>query len=83
MITVYTKPNCPYCDAAKAWLEHQSVPFATVDVMQDPNALAFLRAEGHTKVPQIYRGDTLAVTGGYTGLTQLNEAAIATLRQPV
>jgi glutaredoxin-like protein NrdH len=71
MITMYSKPNCPYCDAAKVWLDQNGFEYSVVDVTQTPEALAFIKGEGHRTVPQFYVGDTLIVEGGYTGLRDL------------
>jgi glutaredoxin len=39
MFTVYSKPNCPYCDQAKALLERKNEPFEVInlDVGQPKN----------------------------------------------
>mgnify|MGYP003351047083 CR=1 FL=1 len=70
MITVYSKPNCPYCDRTKIWLEHNNLPYQTINVLEDSNALEFIKAQGHKTVPQIYLNGAVLVEGGYTGLTK-------------
>jgi glutaredoxin-like protein NrdH len=70
MITVYSKPNCPYCDRTKIWLEHNNLPYQVVDVMADSSALEFIKSQGHKTVPQIYFNGSVLVEGGYTGLTK-------------
>lgn len=79
MITVYSKPNCPYCDAAKIWLNERQISFEAIDVSKIAEALEFLRAEGHRSVPQIYHNRT-PVQGGYAGLVRLDTTAINSLR---
>ncbi len=71
MITMYSKPNCPYCDAAKMWFIENEFQFSIVDVSTNPEALAFLKEQGHRTVPQLYQGTTLLVEGGFNGLTKL------------
>ena len=56
---------------AKTYLTIHAIPFEEVDVMQDANALAFLRERGHRTVPQIYVGDQLLFPGGNAELQSL------------
>jgi glutaredoxin-like protein NrdH len=76
MITVYSKPNCPYCDRTKIWLEHNNLPYQTIDVMADSSALEFIKSQGHKTVPQIYFNGSVLVEGGYTGLTKQDPALL-------
>ena len=76
MFTVYSKPNCPFCDQAKALLEQRDLPFKVIhlDVGQP-------KVEGETYIarddllaliptartmPQILSGDT--PIGGFSDL---------------
>jgi glutaredoxin len=70
MITLYSKPDCPYCDNAKIWLEKNDLAYTTVNVMEDSEALGFIKSKGHKTVPQIYLNGELFVEGGYTGLSK-------------
>lgn len=63
MITLYTTPNCPWCDRAKQHLERANIAYTPVDVSQDESALAKLRALGHRSMPQIFVGDVQLVDG--------------------
>ena len=75
MITIYSKPACPYCDAAKSYLKENNIPFSEINVMEDSAALKFIKEqEGHKTVPQIYYNNRLLVEGGYTGLRALSAA---------
>lgn len=76
MITVYSKPNCPYCDRTKIWLEHNNLPYQTIDIMADSSALEFIKSQGHKTVPQIYFNGSVLVEGGYTGLTKQDPALL-------
>lgn len=78
MITLYSKPNCPYCDQAKTWLTKNDIAFEVLDISKDTAARDFLVSSGHKTVPQIYVGTRLLVEGGFSGLskqepTQLKE----------
>lgn len=73
MVTIYTKPTCPYCAAAKALLRNKGVGFTETDV----SAGSGLREEmtersGRHTVPQIFIGDTHV--GGYDDLAALDAA---------
>jgi glutaredoxin len=68
MITLYTKPACPYCDRAKIWLENNDLPYRVINVLEDTTALDFIKSRGHKTVPQIYFNDEVLVEGGYDGL---------------
>ena len=70
MITLYSKPNCPFCDRAKIWLEKNDLAYSVIDVMEDADALEFIKGEGHKTVPQIYHEGKLFVEGGFTGLSK-------------
>ena len=72
MITVYSKPNCPFCDRAKQLLESRGVEYQVIDVTEQPEAREYLLEQGLRSVPQIYRGTTL-LQGGYQGLAGLSE----------
>jgi glutaredoxin-like protein NrdH len=72
IVTLYSKPACPYCDRAKAWLEKNDITYETINVMEDPRALEFIKSKGHKTVPQIYKGEYLLVEGGYDGLKKSN-----------
>lgn len=71
MITLYTKPMCPYCDGAKHLLKKYGVAFMEVNITTDPQAYAMLKEQGHKSVPQVYLGDKLLVEGGFTGLSKM------------
>lgn len=70
MITLYTKPNCPYCEMAKSWLKKNDINYSEIDVTIDELSLIFIKEQGHKTVPQIYFNGQILVEGGYTGLTR-------------
>ncbi|WP_100482244.1 glutaredoxin-like protein NrdH [Mycobacteroides abscessus] len=57
MITVYTKPACPQCDATKRCLTKHNVPFTTVDVTANPEARERVLALGYTAAPVVVTAD--------------------------
>jgi glutaredoxin len=71
-MTLYSKPGCVHCDSAKAWLAQHAFDFQTIDVTENSEAMAFVVANGHRTVPQIYHDGTLLVSGGYAGLNKLS-----------
>jgi len=76
MLTVYSKPHCPFCDQAKAYLQQQAVEFEVVDVMASPEAMNFIKTAGHRTVPQIYKDGELFVEGGFQGLIGLGRKTL-------
>lgn len=36
-VTIYTKPGCPYCAAAKKYYSEQGIEFEEINVMESPN----------------------------------------------
>lgn len=68
MITLYTKPACPYCVSAKTWLTNNGFAFKEVDITADAAAYTLMKANGHRTVPQIYFNGELLVNGGFDGL---------------
>jgi glutaredoxin 3 len=57
-VTIYTKPWCPYCHAAKALLTRKGVAFDEIDVSDRTDQAAMtVRAGGRSSVPQIFIGN--------------------------
>lgn len=72
-VSVYGKPNCPFCDRAKQLLDEHNVPYMYYDV-SDESHLARLK-ELHPSVntvPQVFMLDTnedeIYHIGGYEDL---------------
>ena len=70
MYTVYSKPNCPYCDMAKNLLESKGIAFETqmigVDISRDEILLKF---PSMRTVPIIV-DDNGELIGGYDNLSE-------------
>ncbi|MFC0401792.1 glutaredoxin 3 [Paraburkholderia rhizosphaerae] len=70
-ITVYTKPTCPYCLAAKALLSHKGAVFSEINVEGDSaKVLEMIERSGRRTVPQIFVGDKHV--GGFDDLHALD-----------
>ncbi|MDK6399646.1 glutaredoxin family protein [Pauljensenia sp. UMB1235] len=53
-VTIYSKPNCPQCDATKRKFTKEGVAFREVDVTEDRRAFTRVRDEwGYQRVPVI------------------------------
>ena len=57
-VRVFSGPNCPYCDKAKALLRSKGVEFEEIDVEVDPEAMMkVVKETGRRTIPQIFIGD--------------------------
>jgi glutaredoxin 3 len=71
-ITIYTKPTCPYCVAAKALLRQKGAEFNEISIEGDrAAAMKLSRRSGRHTVPQIYIGEYHV--GGFTDLQALED----------
>ena len=70
-LTIYSRPNCGFCVMAKSMLDKNDIPYHEVDVSEDPDALNYLKEQGHRTVPQFYLNEELFVEGGYQGLREI------------
>lgn len=66
-VTLYTKPGCPYCAAARDDLQQRGIGYSEHNVQADPAALRqMLALNGNRRqVPTIVQGDH--VTVGFHG----------------
>jgi glutaredoxin-like protein NrdH len=56
-ITVYRKPNCVKCNATERWLDRRHIPYEEIDVTNDPEALAAIKAMGYQTAPVVCVSD--------------------------
>lgn len=70
-VTIYTKPFCGYCHAAKRLLAHKGVDFTEIDISGNPELRREMiqKAGGRTTVPQIWIGPTHV--GGFDDIDDL------------
>lgn len=52
-ITVYSKPLCVQCDATKRALNKAGVAYDVVDITEDADALARVKALGYVQAPVV------------------------------
>jgi glutaredoxin 3 len=72
-VEIYSTPTCPYCIMARNLLRKKKILFEEIDVANDPDKRAWLRATtGRDTVPQIFIGGT--PVGGYDDLAELQSA---------
>jgi len=66
-VTIYTKPGCPYCAAAKEDLARRGITYQEVSTHNNPQARAEVMrlTEGQGIVPVVVDGDSVQV--GYGG----------------
>jgi glutaredoxin 3 len=54
-VTVYSGPNCPYCEKAKALLNRKNISFQEFNVKEDAAKLEeMLARSGRKTIPQIF-----------------------------
>ena len=57
-VRVYSGPNCPYCDRAKALLRKKGVEFEEIDVEVRPDEMKkVIEQTGKQTIPQIFIDD--------------------------
>lgn len=53
MTTVYTKPACVQCDMTKRYMDKNGIPYTTVDITQNPEALEMILGLGFSSAPVV------------------------------
>lgn len=56
-IIVYSKPLCVQCDATKRALDKADLAYETVDITEDPEALAHVKSLGYVQAPVVITED--------------------------
>lgn len=71
-VTLYTKPYCGFCHAAKRLLAQKGVEFEEIDISAQPERRPEMiqKANGRTTVPQIFVADTHI--GGFDDMYDLD-----------
>lgn len=67
-VTIYTQPDCAFCERAKAWLRSRGVPFTERDPRKDPAAIE--------EVDRLALGDTPAIVVNGQVFTEFDPAAL-------
>ena len=52
-ITVYSKPNCVQCNATYRALDRAGLPYETVDISLDAEALEQVKSLGYAQAPVV------------------------------
>lgn len=55
-ITIYTKPACVQCTATKKAFDKLGVPYALVDISEDPTAREYIMSLGYLQAPVVVAG---------------------------
>lgn len=53
IVTVYTKPSCVQCNMTHRRLKALNIPSTSVDLTQDPAALAYTKGLGYMQAPVV------------------------------
>jgi glutaredoxin len=56
-ITLFTQPQCPFCDIMKKMLDETGYTYYTINCKENDDALKFVKDRGHRTVPQLYVDD--------------------------
>ena len=73
-VTLYTKPTCPYCVAAKQLLDAKGVAYTDIlytSLNEDEHAELSAKTNGYRTVPQIFIGEQFI--GGFDQMNKLNQ----------
>ncbi len=61
-VIVYTTPTCPYCRAAKQYLQQRGIYFEDIDVSSDSQAaMEMVRRTGQQGVPVLDIGGRIVI----------------------
>ncbi|GKY86430.1 glutaredoxin 3 [Sinisalibacter aestuarii] len=71
-VTMYTKPYCGFCHAAKRLLAKKGVEFTEIDIQAQPELRQeMIQKSGQFTVPQIWIGETHV--GGFDDMYDLEQ----------
>lgn len=76
MYTIYTRPDCPWCDRAKVLLSEYKKDYEEINIYKDPwdrekfikFISAYLDKDARPTVPQVFDGDRYI--GGFESLSE-------------
>lgn len=75
-LTIYTKPGCQYCAAAKQYLNEQGITYNEVDITLNEDKADWLRNQGFKSLPVIFAGDHPLINGGWNALRTMRKHEI-------
>ena len=56
MITLYSTPRCPQCDATKRWLAKNGTSYIELDITDNSDARDYVMALGYLSAPVVVAG---------------------------
>jgi mycoredoxin len=76
-VVVYSRPGCPFCFKLRLKLRLRRVPFREVNIWQDADAAAAVRAaaEGNETVPTVHVGASWLVNPSLREVVNARAAA--------
>lgn len=77
-ITVYSKPNCVQCNATYRALDRAGLPYETVDISLDAEALEQVKSLGYVQAPVV-----MAAGDHWSGYRPDKIKALAAAREAV
>ena len=57
LITVYSKPSCPQCDATYRAMDKKGLSYDVIDISQDAAAFEFVKGLGYMQAPVVVAGE--------------------------
>lgn len=51
IVKIYTLPGCGYCKQVKKHLNKNNIPYQEINLKEDKDGKAFMKARGYTGVP--------------------------------
>ncbi|UUW39812.1 putative ribonucleoside-diphosphate reductase [Vibrio phage VPMCC14] len=70
VLTIYTKPDCPYCVKLKEFLREKDLDFCNIDVTKHYQSREMLLEKGLKTVPQVFGEETEDYYGDCTSFIQ-------------
>jgi len=75
-LTIYTRPGCQYCTAAKQYLDQNGINYVEVDITLNEDKADWLRTQGFKTLPVIYACNEPLINGGWNGLKNMRKHEI-------
>lgn len=76
ILTIYGKPGCQYCAAAKEYLDKQGIEYRMIDISENEQAREWLIEQGYKSLPVIFAGDEPLMTGTWNVLKTMRKHEI-------
>ena len=56
-ITIYVTENCVQCNSTKRYFDKHDIPYETVNLNENPEAMAMVKEMGYTAAPVVIAGE--------------------------